>query len=127
MAFKMPFRYTTDNKNSSESDSDCSKSMIKKSSDTPRFYPTATTTTSKFDDYYNVVGGVGGGSTSRSNSKNRLTKKPSTGIIEEEPTSIDSIISNPASFPITIVPSSSLIRSSTQASMGKYSRQSSTR
>lgn len=48
------------------------------------------------------------------------------GTIDEEPDSVDSIISNPASFPITVVPSS-LVRSSTQQSFGKFSRQSSIR
>lgn len=48
------------------------------------------------------------------------------GTIDEEPDSVDSIISNPASFPITVVPSS-LVRSATQQSFGKYSRQSSIR
>lgn len=47
--------------------------------------------------------------------------------IEEEPDSVDSIISNPASFPITVVPAKSLVRSGTQNSMGRYSRQSSSR
>lgn len=54
----------------------------------------------------------------------RIFMRP--GTIEEEPDSVDSIISNPASFPITVVPSS-LARSATQQSFGRYSRQSSIR
>ena len=46
--------------------------------------------------------------------------------IEEEPNSMDSIISNPASFPITVMPSS-MVRSATQNSISKFSRQSSSR
>lgn len=49
------------------------------------------------------------------------------GTIEEEPDSVDSIISNPASFPITIIPSNNMPRSATQISMNRYSRQSSSR
>lgn len=49
------------------------------------------------------------------------------GTIEEEPNSVDSIISNPRSFPITIIPSSNMSRSATQVSMNRYSRQSSSR
>ncbi|XP_037050312.1 G protein-activated inward rectifier potassium channel 3 isoform X3 [Bradysia coprophila] len=47
------------------------------------------------------------------------------GTIEEEPDSVSSMISNPASFPITIIPSSNMSRSGTQISMNRYSRQSS--
>lgn len=56
----------------------------------------------------------------------RLFMRP--GTIEEEPDSVDSIISNSTSLPITIVPAA-LFRSSTQASFsgGRFSRQNSTR
>lgn len=56
----------------------------------------------------------------------RLFLRPGT-IEEEEPDSVDSIISNPASFPITIIPSNNMPRSATQISMNRYSRQSSSR
>lgn len=52
--------------------------------------------------------------------------------IAEEPDSVDSIIGDPASFPITIVPPSTaggtglLIRNSTQTSFGRLSRISTT-
>lgn len=56
----------------------------------------------------------------------RLFMRPGS-TIEEEPDSVDSIISNTASFPITIVPAA-LFRSSTQASLsGRFSRQNSSR
>lgn len=38
------------------------------------------------------------------------------GVIEEEPDSMDSIISNPSSYPITVIPAN-LMRSATQTSM----------
>lgn len=61
---------------------------------------------------------------SSKDASSRIFMRP--GTIEEEPDSVDSIISNPASFPITVVPSS-LSRSATQQSFGRYSRQSSIR
>lgn len=50
------------------------------------------------------------------------------GVIDEEPDSMDTIISNPSSFPITVVPPTTaggagvLIRNSTQTSFGRLSR-----
>lgn len=58
--------------------------------------------------------------------REKLFMRP--GVIDEEPDSIDSIISNPSSFPITVVPPTSsggagiLIRNSTQSSFGRISR-----
>lgn len=51
-----------------------------------------------------------------------------SGVIEEEPESMDSIISDLSSFPITVVPPTTaggagvLIRNSTQSSFGRLSR-----
>lgn len=68
-------------------------------------------------------------STTSSESKNEVPQRVflRPGTIEEEPDSVDSIISNPASFPITIIPSSNMPRTSTQISLNRYSRQSSSR
>lgn len=58
--------------------------------------------------------------------KEKLFLRP--GIIDEEPDSMDSIISNPSSFPITVLPPTTaggagvLIRNSTQSSFGRLSR-----
>ncbi|XP_031638781.1 ATP-sensitive inward rectifier potassium channel 1-like [Contarinia nasturtii] len=58
--------------------------------------------------------------------KEKLFMHP--GVIEEEPDSMDSIISDPSSFPITVLPPSTaggtgvLIRNSTQTSFGRLSR-----
>lgn len=58
--------------------------------------------------------------------KEKLFMRP--GVIEEEPDSMDSIISDPSSFPITVEISSAaggagvLIRNSTQTSFGRLSR-----
>lgn len=58
--------------------------------------------------------------------REKLFMRP--GVIEEEPESMDSIISNPSSFPITVVPpvtaggAGVLIRNSTQSSLGRLSR-----
>lgn len=66
----------------------------------------------------------------RDENKEKLFMRP--GIIEEEPDSMDSIISDPTSFPITIVPSTTggtgiLIRNSTaQSSFSRLSRISTT-
>lgn len=66
----------------------------------------------------------------RDENKEKLFMRP--GVIEEEPDSMDSIISDPTSFPITIVPSSTggtgiLIRNSTaQSSFSRLSRISTT-
>lgn len=55
------------------------------------------------------------------------TRRTHSGIVEE-PDSMDSIISDPASFPITVVPPSTaggaglLIRNSTQTSFSRLSR-----
>lgn len=64
-------------------------------------------------------------SDSRDEVRERVFLRP--GTIEEEPDSVDSMISNPASFPITIIPSTNMPRSATQLSMNRYSRQSSSR
>lgn len=58
--------------------------------------------------------------------RERIFLRPGT-IVEEEPDSVDSILSNPSSFPITIIPSNNMSRSATQISMNRYSRQSSSR
>lgn len=63
---------------------------------------------------------------SKNEVRERVFLRPGT-IEEEEPESVDSIISNPASFPITIIPSSNMPRSATQISLNRYSRQSSSR
>lgn len=47
--------------------------------------------------------------------------------IEEEPDSMDSIISNVSAFPITVIPASNMVRSPTQVSFSRFSRQSSSR
>ena len=58
--------------------------------------------------------------------KEKLFMRP--GIIDEEPDSMDTIISNPSSFPITVLPPATaggagvLIRNSTQSSFGRLSR-----
>lgn len=66
----------------------------------------------------------------RDEQRERLFMRP--GVIDEEPDSMDSIISNPSAFPITIVPSPTaggcgmLIRSTTaQSSVSRLSRLSS--
>lgn len=64
----------------------------------------------------------------RNEHKEKLFMRP--GVIDEEPDSVDSIISDPSSFPITVVPSSFgggvLIRNSTaQSSFSRMSRMSS--
>lgn len=68
----------------------------------------------------------------RNESKGKLFMRP--GIIDEEPDSVDSIISDPSSFPITIVPSTTsggagiggglLIRNSTAQSLSRISTSS---
>lgn len=68
-------------------------------------------------------------STTSNESKNEVRERVflRPGTIEEEPDSVDSIMSNPASFPITIIPSSNMPRTATQISLNRYSRQSSSR
>lgn len=62
----------------------------------------------------------------RDENREKLFMRP--GVIDEEPDSVDSLISDPSSFPITIVPSSTgggglLIRNSTlNSSFGRLSR-----
>lgn len=68
----------------------------------------------------------------RDENKEKLFMRP--GIIDEEPNSMDSIISDPSSFPITIVPSSTaggsgvgsalLLRNSTAQSLSRISTSS---
>lgn len=63
----------------------------------------------------------------RSDEKRDAYQKKRSGIAED-PESMDSIISDPTSFPITVVPPSTaggtglLIRNSTQTSFGRLSR-----
>lgn len=58
--------------------------------------------------------------------KDKLFLRP--GVIDEEPESMDSIISDPTSFPITVVPpvtaggTGLLIRNTTQQSFSRLSR-----
>lgn len=64
----------------------------------------------------------------RNETKEKLFMRP--GIIDEEPDSMDSIITDPSSFPITVVPSSTtggsgvLIRNSTAQSLSRISTSS---
>lgn len=54
------------------------------------------------------------GTSVKQNQNERIFFRP--GVIEEEPDSMDSIISNPSSYPITVIPAN-LMRSATQTSM----------
>lgn len=68
---------------------------------------------------------IGNNMKNKNENNERVFMRP--GTIEEEPDSMDSIISNVSAFPITVIPANNMVRSSTQVSFSRFSRQSSTR